>query len=185
VQAAYDAFAASYQTATDPATRTSPAVAQKDADKASFLSTVRPVAQQISKSDAVTPENKTAIGVNLPNTSPTPIPPPTTFPQLSLDMLTPGVATLRYQDSGLGTGKKKPQGTIALELYQTVGTAPAVDPDSADYIGSYTKAPLSVAFQPIQTGKTATIWGRWRTRSGSGGASFAGPWSPALTFIVA
>lgn len=185
VQTAFDTYQASYDTATNPGTRTSPAVAQKDADRAAFLAVVRPVAQQISKSEAVTPENKTAIGVNLPNFSPTPIPPPATFPQLSLDGLFPGTANLRYQDSGLGTGKRKPQGAISVEIFQTVGQAPAVDPDAAHYVGSYTKAPFTMSFSPTQVGKTATIWGRWRTRSGSAGESFVGPWSPALSFVVA
>lgn len=185
VQTAFDTYQTSYDTATNPGTRTSPAIAQKDADRAAFLAVVRPVAQQISKSEAVTPENKSAIGVNLPNFSPTPIPPPATFPQLSLDGLAPGTASLRYQDSGLGTGKRKPQGAICVEIFRTVGQAPAVDPDAASYIGSYTKAPFTVSFSPAQVGKTATVWGRWRTRSGNAGESFVGPWSPALSFVVA
>jgi hypothetical protein len=185
VQAAVDTWHASYLLATNPATRTKPTVAQKDADKAAMLATVRPVAIQISRNAAVTPEDKRDIGVNLPSSAPTPVPPPATFPQLSLDSLAPGNATLRWQDSGLGTGKAKPFGAIAGEVFVTTGQAPAVDPDAATYVASYTKAPFTLSFQPAQAGKTATVWARWRTRSGSAGETFAGPWSPALSFIIA
>jgi len=173
-----------YETATNPDTRTSPAVAAKDAARASAEATVRPYAQQISKNAAVSTEDKTAIGVNIPNFSPVPIPPPTTFPQLGFRSATPLVHLLQYQDSELGTGKKKPFGAIGVEIWRSVGTVPATDPDQTTYYGQFTKSPLRVSFSADQVGKICTYFARWVTRSGPGGVAQTGPWSAPLTATV-
>mgnify|MGYP003510646830 FL=1 len=184
VAASVALWSPAYAAAINPATRTAPTVAQKDAQRAATEATVRPYAQRISRNAAVDPLDKVAIGVNLPNSTPVPIPVPTTFPQLSFDMATPLRHVLRYQDSGLGTGKAKPFGAIALEVWRAVGTAPAVDPSACTYYGNFTKAPLAVDFDAGQVGKIATYFARWVTRSGSGGKAFTGPWSPALTASI-
>lgn len=182
--AAYSAWHPAYVTATTPETRTSPAVAQKDAERAAAEATVRPYAQRISKNEAVTPENKTAIGVNLPNTSPVPIPPPTTFPLVSLRNATPLVHVLQYQDSGLGTGKKKPFGALGMQVFRSVGTVAATDPAQASFDTQPTKSPFRSSFSAEQRGKVATYFARWVTRSGPGGAAQYGPWSDPVTAIV-
>lgn len=177
-------WSTAYATATNPDTRTSPAVAAKDAARAAAESTVRTYAQQISKSDAVTPEDKLAIGVNIPNTTPVPIPAPTSFPQLSFRAATPLVHTLQYQDSDLGTGKQKPFGAVGIEVWRSVGTVPATDPAQASYYSTFTKSPLRVSFDAPQVGKTCTYFARWVTRSGPGGVAQKGPWSAPLTAAV-
>lgn len=184
VAASIALWSPAYAAAINPATRTAPTVAQKDAQRAATEATVRPYAQRISRNAAVDPLDKVAIGVNLPNSTPVPIPPPTTFPQLSFIAATPLAHSLRYQDSGLGAGKAKPFGAIGLEVWRAVGTAPAVDPSACTYYGTFTKCPFSTSFDPAQIGKIATYFARWITRSGAGGQASVGPWSPALTASV-
>lgn len=184
VAAQNTAFQAAYTLAIDPATRTSPTVAAKDAARVTAEAVVRPYAIQISLNASVTNENKTAIGVNIPNRSPVPVPPPTTFPQLGFRSAEPLIHVLQYQDSGLGTGKKKPVGAIGLELWRSVGTVAATDPAQADYYGQFTKSPLRSSFESAQVGKVCTYFARWITRSGPGGIAQTGPWSAPLTVNV-
>jgi hypothetical protein len=182
--AAFSAWHPAYVLATDPATRTSPTVAQKDAERASAEATVRPYAIQISRNNAVTPENKVAIGVNLPPAAPVPIPPPTTFPQLSFRSGEPLAHVLQYQDSGLGTGKKKPYGAIGCQIFRVIGTVAAVDPAQAEFYDQPTKSPFRSTFTSGDVGKVCTYFARWITRSGPGGSAQFGPWSAPLALPV-
>jgi hypothetical protein len=184
VAAQNTAFQAAYLLATDPGTRTSPTVAAKDAARVTAEGVVRPYAVGISRNAAVTPENKTAIGVNLPNTAPVPVPPPLTFPQLGFRSAEPLTHVLQYQDSGLGTGKRKPFGAIACELWRSVGTVAATDPAQARFYGLFTKSPLRSSFEAPEVGKVCTYFARWTTRSGPAGAAQPGPWSAPLTIAV-
>lgn len=182
--AQYTAWHPAYLAATDPGTRTPVTVAAKDAARVTAEQVIRPYAQEISKNAAVATGDKVAIGVNLPNNSPVPIPPPVTFPQLSFRSAEPLVHILQWQDSGLGTGKQKPFGAIGCELYRAVGTVPAVDPLQAVYSGTFTKSPLRSTFEPTQVGKLCTYFARWITRSGPGGVAQVGPWSAPLTVSI-
>mgnify|MGYP003593370120 CR=1 FL=1 len=182
--AAYSSWHPAYVLATDPATRTAPTVAQKDAERASAEQTVRPYAQRIAKNAAVTPENKAAIGVNPPNTSPVPVPPPTTFPQISLRSGEPLAHILQWQDSGLGTGKAKPFGAIACQVFRVVGAVPAVDPAQAAFYSQPTKSPFRSEFSAGDVGKLCTYFGRWVTRGGPGGSAQFGPWSAPISATV-
>lgn len=178
------AFDAAFLLATDPNTRTPVTVGAKDTARATAEAVVRPYAVDISRNAAVTTGDKIAVGVNLPNNAPVPIPPPTTFPQLAFRAATPLEHVLQYQDSGLGTGKKKPFGAIGCEIWHAIGTAPAVNPGSASFHGTVTKSPLRVSYQPGDVGKLATYFARWVTRSGPGGAAQVGPWSAPLTVAI-
>lgn len=182
--AQYTAWNPAFLAATDPVTRTTVTVAAKDAARVTAEAVVRPFAQDISRNASVDPGDKVAIGVNLPNFAPVPIPPPLTFPQLSFRSAEPLVHILQWQDSGLGTGKQKPFGAIACELYRSVGTVPATDPEQATYLASFTKSPLRSTFIAGQVGKVCTYFARWVTRSGPGGVAQTGPWSAPLTVSV-
>ena len=182
--AQYTAWHPAYVAATDPSTRTPVTVAAKDAARVTAEQVNRPYAQQISKNASVTPGQKTAIGVNLPNNSPVPIPAPTSFPILGFRAATPLQHQLQYQDSDLGTGKAKPSGAIGLELYRAIGTVPALDPSQATYYGTATKSPTRVTFSAGDVGKACTYFARWITRSGPGGVAQNGPWSAPLVAAI-
>jgi hypothetical protein len=59
-----------------------------------------------------------------------------------------------------------------------------IDPDAAEYIGSFNKTPFQVSQNAADRGKHCTYWGRWVTRSGPGGVPQRGPWSAALDCII-
>ncbi len=176
-------FNAAYLAATTPATRTPVTVAAKDAARSAAEAMVRPYASRISVNPAVTDPNKIAIGVTVRNTTPTPIPPPTTAPTLDLASAISGVQTLNFKEPG-AVGKSKPYGVIGVQLFASVGTVFATDPDQATYIGVVTKSPSVQTFAPADIGKKVTWFARWVTRSGPGGQAQTGPWSDPLNLII-
>lgn len=177
-------WSAAYAASTNPATRTAPTVAAKDAARNAATATVRPFAVLISRNAGVTNENKTAIGVNLPNPSRTPVPPPTTTPALSLVSAIHNQMTLAYRDTSTPTSKSKPTGATHLELWQFIGTAPATDPSTAKPLTLATKSPVVIGQLTSDAGKTATFFGRWSTLSGPGGQAQSGPWSAPLSVTI-
>lgn len=177
------AFAVALEIATDPATRTSPTVAAKDAARASAEFVVRPYAVGISQNPAVSNGDKVAIGVTVRSNIPTPIPAPVTPPTISLLMATPLVHQLQIVQVG-STSKAKPPGCIATEVARTVGTVAATDPDQLAIVGQFGKTPLLQNFASVDQGKICTYAARFRTRSGPGGVSQAGPWSALASFVV-
>jgi hypothetical protein len=177
-------WSAAYLAAINPATRTSPAIAAKDAARTAAEATVRPYALQISRNAGVTNDDKVAIGVNLPNSARTPVPPPTTTPALSLAGSVHFQVTLAYGDTSTPTTKAKPPGAIGMELWRFLGTAPSVDPNLASQYGVLTKSPAVIGHGAPDVGKYCTFWARWVTRSGPGGQAQSGPWSAPLTVVL-
>lgn len=178
------AWSAAYLAATDPSTRTSVTIAAKDAARTTATQTVRPLATQISRNPAVDNGDKTAIGVNLPNTARTPIPPPTTVPGLTLVSAIHFQHTLSYKDTSTPTTKAKPAGAIGLDLRVTIQVGAASDPEAAKPWTVATKSPVIVSFTAPDVAKTATYWGRWATRSGPGGQAQYGDWSAPLSVVI-
>lgn len=184
IAAAQASWNAAYILATTPATRTTPAIADKDAERLLSEQVARPFATDISRNPAVTNLDKTAVGVNLPNTARTPVPPPLTIPGLSLVAAVHFVHTLAFRDTATPTTKAKPFGAIGMELWRTLAVGPSVDPATATQVGVLTKSPNAIGYTAPDVGKTATYWGRWVTRSGPGGQAQAGPFSAPLSVLV-
>lgn len=183
VAAEASAFDSALTLSTDPATRTPVSVAAKDAARASAEFVVRPYAVGISLNPSVTNGDKVAIGVTVRSNIPTPIPAPVTPPTISLISATPLVHQLQIRPVG-ASNKAKPPGCIAIEIARSVGTVAATDPNQLAIVGQYGKTPLLQNFQSGDQGKICTYAARYRTRSGPGGQSQAGPWSALATFVV-
>lgn len=179
----YTAWNSAYLTATTPATRTSANIAAKDAARADAEATIRPYAQRIRANGAVSDALKVGLGLNLQPATLTPIPAPTLKPELLFGAATPLQFQLGYKTEG-AAGKNKPYGAIGVQVVCSVGTAIAVDPDAAPLKTMATKSPFRVNFDASQVGKIATLWGRYYTRSGPGGAMQFGPWSTALSSTI-
>jgi hypothetical protein len=184
ITAAYTAWHTAYLLATNPVTRTSPAVADKTAARVAAEATVRPYCQRISKNGGLDPSLILGLGLNLPNATRPPIPAPTTAPTLILVSGTLLRHELAYKDTLLGGTKKKPTGAIGIEVWRAIGTLPAVDPGQCSYYETWTKSPNFANFSAPDRGKTVTYFARYNTKAGPGGKSQVGPWSDALSAIV-
>lgn len=184
VQSVADTWSVAYGIATNPITRTSPAVASKDAARYTAEQTARPVAIRIRNNAAVTNQQRVDLGLTVPKVVPTPIPAPTSFPVLGLVMATPLQHELQYSDSATPVGKSKPFGVIGLEIYRAIGAVEAVDPAQATYYATMTKSPMRINFASDDRAKNCTYFARYVTRSGPAGKAQVGPWSAALNAII-
>lgn len=175
--AAYDA---AYVLATNPLTRTTPNINDKDNKRNQAVATFRVFATQIKVNLGVSDEVKLALGLHLDDTTHSPIPAPTTTPLLAIIDATAGVHTLRFADEMTPASRAKPPGVIQLQLYAAVGAEPNPDVSDATFVGVYTRQPLQVTWPPQDAGKTATYFARWVTRRG-----LVGPWSLPVAMQIA
>lgn len=178
------AFQAAYATAINPSTRTPSSVAAKDASRAGAEATVRPFAILIRNNAGVTNEEKSDLGLTIPDLTPTPVPPPATAPVLALLFATPLAHQLQFRDSTSPLLKRKPVGVVGLELWRAIGTVAATDPAQSAFFANVTKTPFISSFESGQIGKHCTYFARWTTRSGPQGIAQVGPWSAGLDVIV-
>lgn len=173
-------FITALNVATDPGTRTSATIATKDATKSAMLAIVRPYAQRIKLSAAVSDARKIAIGVGIRDTTPSPVPTPTTQPLMSIVAATPLQHEIRYADALTPDKRHKPFGAVALLIFISVGTVAPADPELAPFRALVTKQPYMHTYAPTDVGKTAFVYGRWVTRTGE-----LGPMSALASMVIA
>lgn len=179
IDAVTDPYVTAQGVVDNPATKTVTTVATKNNTKQAALAVVRVYAQQIAHNAGVADADKLALGLNLPNTSPSPIPAPTSSPLLTIIGATPGQLTIRFADSNTPDKRSKPQGATQMQLFVQTATTVGTDPADASFYAAVTKQPFAVNFDPGDAGKMATMWARWQTRTG-----LTGPFSLAASFVI-
>jgi len=180
IAAQYTAFNDAYTAVQMPSTRTPSAVAQKDAQRASAVGTVRVYAQMIKANGGVNNQDKVDLGIHVNDPTPTPIPAPTSTPIISIVGATSGQHELRYADENTPASRRKPDGVIQMQLNMAVGASPATNPEDAEFVALHTRQPVRVQLDPGSVGQTATYFARWVTRTGK-----VGPWSLPVSMTIA
>lgn len=188
IQSAYDLFHVQYLLAgttmphnvpVNPSTRTPVTVAAMRTQLGASRAIYRTYASQIRINPGVTNDDKVALGLNLPNTSPTPVPQPVSYPLLSFLSAGPLTHTFSYKDSDTPDGKAKPQGVVQMQLVGEATETVVVDPDTLPPLTPQTKSPFMITWFPGDGSKTAYYASRWVTRRG-----LVGPWSPIAAALI-
>ncbi len=177
---AYNNWHTAYLAAINPTTRTKATVAAKNVQKTNILSVVRGYAATIRANRAVSDELKVGLGLNVRDTSPTPVPPPSTYPMLSILEPMRGVQDLKARDSASPDRRSKPAGTAGMLLFRTIGAAPVTNPADAPFLSFVGKTDLVFNYDMADDGKFATYFARWTNSKGE-----MGPWSPAASMKIA
>jgi hypothetical protein len=180
ISTAYTNWHAAYTTAVNPTTRTKLSVADKNQQKAIVLGVVRGYAATIRANLAVSDALKGGLGLHVRDTTPTPVPPPATFPTLIITEPMRGLQDLNAHDSTTPNKRGKPAGTAGLLLFRAVGAAAATDPAQATFLSFVTRTEYQSSFDPADNGKMATYFARWTNSKGE-----VGPWSPAASMPIA
>jgi hypothetical protein len=184
VQAAVDAYEASYNAWSEPTTRTQVLTAAKDAALANAKAVVFRYAVRISQNPAVTAENKTAIGVTVRSTTRQPVPDPTAVPVITVQGSVAGNVTFSATNSERPGKRGAPYGCSGFDLWYSIGTLPATDPAQLQYYGRVTKTPRAIAFGAQNSGKVLSFAGRYSLRNGRGGVQVSGPWSAMQSTVI-
>ncbi|MGE3109676.1 MAG: hypothetical protein AB7G11_08330 [Phycisphaerales bacterium] len=177
---AYTAWHAAFLAASNPSTRTRATVMAKNEQKATILAVVRGYAATIRANRAVSDELKIGLGLHVRDTQPTPIPPPSTYPMLTVNGMGQGLQRLRAADQNSPARRGRPMGTAGLLLFRAVGTDPVTNPTDAAFLSFVTKAEFQSQFTSVDNGKTATYFARWTNSKGE-----VGPWSPPVSMPIA
>jgi hypothetical protein len=152
-----------------------------------MLLLIRSWASQIRLNPGVSDADKLALGLRLPNNSPTPIPTPVTYPLITVSGMATGQHFINFVDSSTPMIKAKPAGVMGMQLFRGVGTAAIVTPVNMPFLAQVTKNPYISVFDPGDAGKIATYFARWITRGANAGDTSAetGPFSAALSAGIA
>ena len=176
VAAQYSVFSAAYAISSAPATRTSVTVANTQTSRNALSILVRNYARIILANSGVADSDKTALGLTIKDTHPTPIPTPGTSPVIAFVGATPGQLTLTFRDTGSSLkSRSKPAGVTALQMFILFATTAPATPDATPFFGLVTRSPFAVDVPPADVGKDAWIYGRWLNAKGK-----PGPWSALL-----
>ena len=186
IQSAQDTYAAAFalggsigRVPVNPSARSPVTVAAKDAAKLAARSLFRTYSAQIRINPGVSNDDKIALGLNLPNNSPSPIPAPVSWPVLSVLSGGPLSFVVKYHDSIIGVGKAKAAGAMQGQLVATPSATPILAPDDQPIPFLLTKVPTQITFDSSAGGKVCYMWARWVTRRG-----LVGPWSDGITATV-
>ncbi len=177
---AFNSWHTAYSAAVNPTTRTKATVEAKNVQKENILAVVRGYAATIRVNKAVSPELKIGLGLHVRDTAPTPVPPPSTQPLLTITEPMRGVQDLRARDSASPDRRAKPAGTAGMLLFRAVGTEAVTNPSQASFLVFSGKTDLAFEFPSTDNGKTATYFARWTNSKGE-----VGPWSPAASMPIA
>ena len=168
-----------YLAAIAPATRTKLSVLEKDGEKVTELGIGRLYGAQIRANAGVANEDKTALGLNIPDPIPTPVPPPTTAPTVTVTLAGIGVHLMDIRDILTPTSKAKPQGVAGCILYYQDGIAPLISLTDPLITGIVTKADQVISTFGGVPGKYRTYVGQWFNRKGE-----LGPMGAANAFVI-
>lgn len=180
ITASYTAWHLAFEAATNPITRNHITIAAKDAQKILTLDVVRTYAATIRANVAVSDSLKLQLGLHINDDLPTPVPPPSTYPLLTISGSGIGLQDLRAADQLTPTRRAKPAGSAGLLVFRAIGTAPTVDPADAAFMGFVTKTKFTSSFASPDDGKVATYFARWTNGKGE-----LGPWSGPVSMRIA
>jgi hypothetical protein len=180
IATAYNTWHNAYLAASNPSTRTQATVATKNLQKANLLSVVRGYAATIRANRAVSDASKINLGLNVRDTTPTPVPPPATRPVLAIARMTQGAMEVRATDEATPNRRARPNGAAGLLLFRAIGPSPVNDPEQATFLTFVGKPEVQSTFSPADNGKIATYFARWTNSKGE-----VGPWSQGVSGSIA
>ncbi|MDR2471991.1 MAG: DUF4744 domain-containing protein [Tannerella sp.] len=136
------------------------------------------VNQRLRYNQTVTNEDRVKLGLNVPDTTPTPVATPTTWPIASTRSAGPRQIRVDWHDS-LSASKAKPTGVHGCEIRHSILDTPPTTNDDLLRSDFATRTPHTFNFNEQQRGKSIYFCLRWETNKGD-----KGPWSEILKAII-
>lgn len=157
--ALFTAFQNAYMTATNPPTRTTPAIAAKKTAKQAMVNGpggIRELARLIQAAPSVTDQEKLDIGLPIHDTEPSPVPPPTIAPEI--DFMMTGTRTIRIRlHNEKALNRKKPVGVKGALVFSYTGETPPADINLWKFETNTTKVIIEIQ-PPVTVTSGTTVW---------------------------
>ncbi|MCH8852331.1 MAG: hypothetical protein IID41_06710 [Planctomycetes bacterium] len=154
--------------------------AAKDTERDTYVTLLRSFSQQIQNRSGTTDEQRGGLGITIPDTTPTPVPAPTTAPVLNIvtdERLRHVVEASKTPEEGGGLGK--PSGVRGVQLWRKIGEpAPANETELA-FASEFTRTRMTLDYQMTQGGQTVYYQARWVSTRGD-----TGPWGELVSATV-
>ena len=166
------AYASAYHAATAPGTRTTVAVAEKNAARADLVASARLLSNIIDSTLTVTEAMKLELGIP-PRGGMTRVPVPSTVPWIDVVSVVGRTVKLRLKDS-VSPGRGLPSGVRTALIYSFVGETPPEKLTQWKFESLVTKATNDITFpDSVANGSQAWFVAEWnnnRAESGPTGA---------------
>ncbi len=167
--AAVSAFAAAYQLANKPATRSPGNIEIKNTKKDALLVLTRKLVKQAQASPVMTNDKRAALGITIPDVDPTPVPVPEVAPQLDVVSVAARTVKVRLRDAATGN-RKKPAGVAGAAVLSYVGATVPADMRGWFFEGNTTRLDTEVEFSAtVPTGSQVWLTAFWFNRRGESG----------------
>ena len=151
----------------------------KGAARSAFEAVVRPLVGVLQASAAVDDTERKALGITVPDTTPTPVGPPTSRPVVTVDSGQRLQQTIAFQDELTPTSKAKPAGVRGAQIWVKIGDPAPVDPNELTYLATDTRTPYVTDFDGVDGNKVAHYMLRWESTRGD-----VGPWSETASATI-
>lgn len=163
-----DAYAAAYQTAVDPGTRTKGKVKAKNDARKALKDRARLLAKVIEGQVFVTDEQKIDLGLNV-RKSPQPIPVPDSAPDIDILSVSGRRVKIRLHNAD-NSKRAKPSGVAGASVFSYIGEVPPSDTAAWKFEGNTTRTVVEVDIDPAaQPGAKVYLTAFWfnpRAQSG-------------------
>ncbi|MBI3945553.1 MAG: hypothetical protein HY321_06525 [Armatimonadetes bacterium] len=151
----------------------------KDESRAALEQRLRALTAQIQIAPGATDSMRAALGITIRDTTPTPVPAPTTRPVAQIDSSQRLRHVIAFADEGTPTSRAKPAGVTGCQVWVKLGDPAPSDPKEMSYLATDTRTPYTVDFEAEEAGKRAYYMLRWVNTRGE-----PGPWGAMVTATV-
>lgn len=158
-------------TAAEPSTRTRVTVQEKNTSKAALLASSRQLVKIVDAFPGTTNAQRASLNIRIPDTTPTPIPAPTTQPVVNIGGTGGGLALLRLRDQTTPDKKAKPDGVfgalVSTAITDNPDTPPAFVPNTFNAL--VTRTNYTISLPTGSAGKTLWVQAQWINQRGEPG----------------
>ncbi len=151
----------------------------KEAARGAYEGVVRPLVARMQASASVDDTERAALGITVPDTTPTPVGPPKTRPVVTVDTSQRLQHTIAFGDELTPTSRAKPDGVRGAQIWVKIGDPPPADPDELTFLATDTRSPYVADFDGADANKVAHYMLRWESTRGE-----TGPWSETASATI-
>ncbi len=155
--ALHTAFATAFQTAQNPDTRSPTNIVAKDQAMASLKANARQLAGIVQKFPATTDEQRSELGLTVPDVDPSPVPVPGSAPGLSVQTVSGRTVRIRLKDTANPDRRGKPAGVSGAAVFSYVGAQPPEDISAWKFEGNTSRTIIDVVF-PVTVPPFSRVW---------------------------
>jgi hypothetical protein len=165
----WDVYDAALAKALSPDTKGKPATAAKNEAKKALHSALTVfVAKYIDNNDAITAPIREQLGLPVKDTTRTPIPVPTTYPEFFIKVKDIRALEVHFKPIG-SASKGRPYGLNGAVIFYAVLDAPPKDPSELIRSMLATRSPYTLTFTEAERGKRVYIALAWENEKGEKG----------------